>query len=52
LTFENVEVGAISNNIKGVILDLMGKYEGFTNFNMASKWIFLGCDYDSIFQGI
>jgi hypothetical protein len=52
LTFEKVEVGAISNNIKGVILDVMGKYEGFTNSNMASKWICLGCDYDSIFQGI
>jgi hypothetical protein len=44
-------MGATSNNIKGVILDVMGRYGGFTNFDMASKWICLGCDGDSIFQG-
>jgi len=38
---EKVEVGATSNNIKGVILDVMGKYKGLTNSNMASKWICL-----------
>jgi hypothetical protein len=52
LTLEKVEVGATSNNIKGVILDGMGRYEGLTNSNMATKWICLGCDGDSIFQGI
>jgi hypothetical protein len=52
LTLEKVEAGATSNNIKGVILDVMGKYGGLTNFDMASKWICLGCDGDSIFQGI
>jgi hypothetical protein len=35
LTFEKVEVGATLNNIKGVILDEMGKYGGLTNFDMA-----------------
>jgi hypothetical protein len=48
LTFDKVEVGATSNNIKGVILDVMGKYEGLTNLDMASKWIYLGCDGDSV----
>jgi hypothetical protein len=28
---EKVEVGANAYNIKGVILDAMGKYGGFTN---------------------
>jgi hypothetical protein len=41
LTFEMVEVGATSNNIKGVILDAMGRYKGLTNYDMASKWICL-----------
>jgi hypothetical protein len=41
LTFEKVEVGATSNNIKGVILDAMGRYKGITNSDMASKWICL-----------
>jgi len=41
LTFEKVEVGATSNNIKGVILDAMGRYKGLTNSDMASKWICL-----------
>ncbi len=45
-------MGATSNNIKGVILDVMGKYGGLTNSNIASKWICLGCDSDLIFQGI
>ncbi len=44
-------MSAISN-IKGVILDAMGKYGGLTNFDMASKWICLGCDNDYVFQGI
>jgi hypothetical protein len=35
LTFEKVEVGATLDNIKGVILDEMGKYGGLTNFDMA-----------------
>jgi hypothetical protein len=52
LTFEKVEVGATSNNIKGVILDVMDRYEGLTNFNMATKWICLGRNGDSIFQSI
>jgi hypothetical protein len=52
LTLEKVEIGATSNNIKGVILDVMGRYGGFRNSNMASKWICFGCDGDSIFQGI
>jgi hypothetical protein len=30
----------------------MGRYGGFTNSDMASTWICLGCDGDSIFQGI
>jgi hypothetical protein len=47
-----VEVGATLNNIKGVILDVMNRYGGFTNSDMASKWICLGCDDDSIFQDI
>jgi hypothetical protein len=51
LTLEKVEVNAISD-IKGVILDAMGRYGGFTNFDMASKWICLGCDNDLVFQGI
>ncbi len=52
LTFEKVEVGATSNDIKGVILDVMGRYKGLANSDMASKWIYFGCDNDSIFQGI
>jgi hypothetical protein len=52
LTFEEVEVDATLNNIKGVILDAMGKYRGLTNSDMATKWIYLGCDDDSVFQGI
>ncbi len=52
LTLEKVEVGATLDNIKGVILDAMGKYKGLTNSNIASKWICFGCDGDSIFQGI
>jgi hypothetical protein len=35
-----------------VILDAMGKYGGLTNFDMATKWICLGCDGDLVFQGI
>jgi hypothetical protein len=35
LTLEKVEEGATLDNIKGVILDAMGKYGGFTNFDMA-----------------
>jgi len=45
-------MGASSDNIKGVILDVMGRCEGLTNFDMASKWIYLGCDGDSVFEGI
>jgi hypothetical protein len=52
LTFEKVELGVTLDDIKGVILDVMGKYEGLTNSNMATKWTCLGCDDDSIFQGI
>jgi hypothetical protein len=52
LTLKKVEVGATLDNIKGVILDAMGRYGSLTNSNMASKWIYLGCDGDSIFQGI
>jgi hypothetical protein len=52
LTLEKVEVGATSDNIMGVILDVMGKYEGLTNSNMATKWIRLGCDGDLVFQSI
>jgi hypothetical protein len=52
LTLEKVEVGAILNNIKGVILDAMNRFGGLTNSDMASKWIYLGCDDDSIFQDI
>ncbi len=52
LTIEKVEVGATSDNIKGVILDMIGRYKGLTNFNMATKWICLGCNSDSIFQSI
>jgi hypothetical protein len=49
LTLEKVEVGATSNNIKGVILDVMGRYGGLKFFDMVSKWIYLGCDGDSVF---
>jgi len=52
LTLEKVEVGAILDNIKGVILDAMNRFGGLANSNMASKWIYLGCDDDSIFQDI
>ncbi len=52
LTLEKVEEGATLDNIKGVILDAMGKYGGFTNFDMAFQWICLGCDGDLVFQGI
>ncbi len=52
LTLEKVEVGVTSDNIKGVILDVMCKYEGLTNSNMATKWICLGCNGDSVFQSI
>jgi hypothetical protein len=52
LTLEKVAIGATSNNIKGVILDVMGRYEGLTNLYMISKWICFGCDGDSFFQGI
>jgi hypothetical protein len=31
LTLEKVEVGATSNNIKGVIFDVMGRYGDLTN---------------------
>jgi hypothetical protein len=52
LSVEKIEVGATSNNIKSVILDVMSRYGGLTNLDMASKWICLGCDDDSIFQDI
>jgi hypothetical protein len=52
LTFERVEATAILNNIKGVILDAMGGYGGFIDEAMASKWICLKCDNDSMFHGI
>jgi hypothetical protein len=52
LTLEEVEVDATLGNIKGVILDAMGKHRGLTNFDMATKWIYLGYDSDSVFQGI
>jgi len=45
-------VGVTSNNIKGVILEVMGKYEGLTSSDVASRRICLGCDGDSVFQGI
>jgi hypothetical protein len=45
-------MGAILDNIKDMILDAMSRYRGLTNSDMASKWIYLGCDGDSIFQGI
>jgi hypothetical protein len=35
-----------------VILNAMSRYGGLTNLDMASKWICLGCDDDSIFQDI
>jgi hypothetical protein len=49
---ERVEVGANSNIIKGVILDVMGICGGLTNFDMASKWLCLGCDGDYVFQSM
>jgi hypothetical protein len=42
LTLQKVEVGATLDNIKGVILDVMGRYGGLTNCDMTSKWICLG----------
>jgi hypothetical protein len=45
-------MGATSDNIKGVILDVMGRYEGFNFFDMASKSICPRCDGDLVFQGI
>jgi hypothetical protein len=32
-----------------MVLDAMATYTGLSNDNMASKWIFLECDGDSIF---
>jgi len=52
LTLERVEAAATLNNIKGVILDAMGGYGGLLDEAMASKWICLKCDSDSMFQGI
>jgi len=52
IDLEKIEVGATSNNIKGAILDAMSRYGGLTNFDMASKWICLGCDDDLILQDI
>jgi hypothetical protein len=49
LTFEKVEMGATLDNIKAVILNAMGRYGGFTNEAMASKWVFLGCNGDFVF---
>jgi hypothetical protein len=52
LTFEKVEMGATSNNIKAIILNAMGGYGGFTNEAMTSKWVYPRCDGDYVFQGI
>jgi hypothetical protein len=47
LTFKKIEVGATLNNIKTMILDAMGTYMVFLD-DMASKWICLRCDGDSM----
>jgi hypothetical protein len=52
LTLEKVEMGAILDNIKAIILNAMGKYGGLTNEAMASKWVCFGCNGDYVFQGI
>jgi hypothetical protein len=52
LKLKRLEVDATSNNIKTMILDAMAMYKGLSNNNMASKWICLGCDGDSVFQSI
>ncbi len=52
LTFEKVEMGVTLNNIEAIILNAMGRYGGLTNEAMASKWVYLGCDGDFVFQGI
>jgi hypothetical protein len=49
---ERVELCANSNIIKDVILDAMGISGGHTNFDMASKWLCLGCDGDYVFQSM
>jgi hypothetical protein len=52
LTLEKVEMGATLDNIEAIILNAMGEYRGHANEAMASKWVCLGCDGDSMFQGI
>jgi hypothetical protein len=49
LTLEKVEVKATLNNIKAIILNVMGKYGGLSNETMVSKWSCLGCDGDYVF---
>jgi hypothetical protein len=51
LTFNKVEVGATSDNIKNCDLGCHG-HLCFSNNDMAFKWICYGCDGDSMFQGI
>jgi hypothetical protein len=45
-------MGATLDNIKVVNLNPMGGYGGLTYEAMASKWVCLGCNGDSMFQGI
>jgi len=49
LTFEKVEMGTTSDNIKVIILNAMGGYRGPTDEAMASKWVFLECNGDYVF---
>ncbi len=50
LTLEQIEVGATTENITTIILQSIMKFRGLTEDQLASRWVCLGCDMDSMFQ--
>ncbi len=46
-----MEMGANVNNIVAILLKCMVKYWGVFNEVFGSRWVWLGCDGDFMFQG-
>jgi hypothetical protein len=51
MTLEQIEVGAIIENITTIILQSIMNFRGLIEDQLSSCWVCLGCDRDFMFQG-
>jgi hypothetical protein len=52
LTLEHVEANATIYNIIAILLKCMAKYGQLLVEKLGSRWVCIGCDKNSMFQGI